>query len=107
MPKNKVDLGELYYKQRGCCYWCKRPMILGGTGDLSATREHLVPQSRGGKAFVKKDGRRVRNIVAACNRCNALRGSMDAHTFRTQCAPHKPTSRDQMMIGDAHAEGDS
>lgn len=88
MPNNKVDLGELFYKQKGRCYWCKRPMILGDQNSAhQATREHLVPASRGGKAFVKKNGRRVRNIVAACRKCNSARGNMDAHTFKSTYRP--------------------
>ena len=89
MPKNKVDLGELYYKQKGRCYWCKCPMVLGGNNEpSSATREHLIPQSQGGKSFVKRNRRRVRNVVAACKRCNSERKSMDAHVYRSTMRRH-------------------
>lgn len=83
ISKNKVDLGELFYKQKGRCYWCKGAMELGGDSARSATREHLVPQAYGGRAFVKRSKRRVKNIVAACKACNNARGTMDAHVFRS------------------------
>lgn len=88
MPKNKVDLGELFYKQKGRCYWCKCAMVLGGNEDSCATREHLIPQSRGGRNFVKRNGRRVRNIVAACKRCNNERRATDAHTYKSTMRRH-------------------
>jgi len=87
--KRMPTLIELCYKQKGRCYWCKRSMALDGEGDLAATREHLVPQSRGGKAWVKQGRKRVKNIVAACRKCNGARGNMDAHTFRTQMRPEQ------------------
>lgn len=88
MPKNKVDLGELFYKQKGRCYWCKCPMVLGGNEGSSATREHLIPQSRGGKKFTKRNGRRFRNIVAACKRCNNERKATDAHVYKSTMRRH-------------------
>lgn len=63
-------------------------MVLGGNDALSATREHLVPKSRGGRNFVKKGRKRVRNIVAACKKCNNGRKDMDAHVFRSTMRPH-------------------
>lgn len=84
-----VDLAELFYKQRGLCYWCKGAMSLDcSNDDRSATREHLIPKSRGGKTFVKKSGRRQRNVVAACKKCNNSRGNMDAHVFKSTMRPH-------------------
>lgn len=94
MPRNKVDLGELFYKQKGLCYWCKLPMVLGGIGDRSATREHLIPRAHGGKSFVKRGRKRVRNIVAACRKCNGVRGSTDAHVFRSAMRPQSQLDRD-------------
>lgn len=58
-------------------------MDLGGFGDKAATRDHLIPQSDGGRNYVRKKGKkRVRNVVAACRSCNAKRGNMDAEQFR-------------------------
>lgn len=82
-----VDISELFYKQKGLCFWCKSPMVLGSGGDRQATREHLVPRSHGGKEFVKKAGRHQRNIVAACQKCNQARGNMSMHVFRSTYNP--------------------
>ena len=87
-----ADLANLFYKQKGLCYWCKRSMDLGGTGPKAATREHLIPQSRGGKNVMKVGSgpkrKRVNNVVAACHECNNKRGNMDAHTFKSTMRPH-------------------
>lgn len=59
---------------------------------FAATREHLIPQSRGGTNIMKsgtgKKRKRVKNVVAACRRCNNSRGNMDAHTFKSTMRPH-------------------
>lgn len=53
------------------CHWCKRPMtsrrLSYGTGIRSdaATRDHVIPKSKGGKTK-----------VWACFRCNNLKGNM-------------------------------
>jgi hypothetical protein len=89
MPKNAVNLEEIFYRQKGLCYWCRCPMYLDGIGPRSATREHLIPQAHGGKKFVKKDRKLVRNIVAACRQCNSERGTIDADAFRKLKRPNK------------------
>lgn len=88
-----VDLAELFYKQKGRCYWCKRPMSLDGRNEgASATRDHLIPRSRGGKNFMRvpgsKKNRKRCNVVAACRDCNSCRGNMDGHVFRSTMRPH-------------------
>ena len=65
------------------CYWCKRPMeskrLKYGidTRSLAATKDHLVPKSRGGK---KK--------VWACFRCNSLKGDMMPEEWETWMKEH-------------------
>jgi len=91
MANSKVDLAELFYKQKGRCYWCKGAMTLDGdNSSSSATREHLIPQSRGGTNIIRdrKRKKRIKNVVAACKKCNNSRGNMDAHVFRSTMRPH-------------------
>jgi hypothetical protein len=62
--------------RRRNCYWCQRPMESAkGLSALAATRDHVHPKSRGGKA-----------IVWSCRACNSLKGDMTGdewHLFRT------------------------
>lgn len=93
MPKNKIDIVELAYKQKGRCYWCKGSMVFDDpSSPFAATREHLIPQSRGGTNVMKvgtgKKRRRIKNVVAACRKCNSSRGNMDAHVFKSTMRPH-------------------
>lgn len=65
--------------QSGDCYYCKRPMYLdhfaaGATKSNRATIEHLVPQSLGGCSCAV-------NLVAACRRCNDMRGRIPIPIF--------------------------
>ncbi len=68
MSPTKYRLKVIQFdRQSGLCHWCRRPMFLAPPGvdstrpDL-ATREHLVPRSRGGG-----EGE---NVVLACKKCN-------------------------------------
>lgn len=76
-----LSLGELYAKQKGLCAYCKCAMYLpddrGGraSSDHIATRDHRIPRSKGGDNSSD-------NLVAACSRCNGLKGSMDETLFR-------------------------
>jgi 5-methylcytosine-specific restriction endonuclease McrA len=70
-----------FYRQRGLCFWCKRPMMLGGHGGngvcdpLTATADHVKPVWDGGRTLPG-------NIVAACYACNQQRGQVTNRTKR-------------------------
>lgn len=52
------------------CFYCGVPICVGSIDpDCEATKDHLLAQSRGGVDFIW-------NIVAACFRCNRLKGTM-------------------------------
>lgn len=77
------DIAVLFHRQRGLCSYCKRAMTLGDGGCASATRDHVVPRSAG--------GRQKGNLVAACARCNSAKGSMSAAEFRAWLRLPSPT----------------
>lgn len=63
---------RLFDAQRGRCHWCGEAMILDGVwvdDPRYATREHLVPRSKGGTS-------KWPNIVLAHGWCNNRRESM-------------------------------
>jgi hypothetical protein len=52
------------------CFYCGVPICEGSVDpECEATKDHLLAQSRGGVDFIW-------NIVAACFRCNRLKGTM-------------------------------
>lgn len=58
----KQDIQNIYQKQEGLCYWCKK--------DLNNIYhiDHYIPLSRGGSNFPD-------NIVLACPHCNIARNN--------------------------------
>lgn len=61
---------SLYRRFEGLCFYCGNPMTYPDEGphkETVVTREHLIPRSWGGAL-------RGANLVAACNRCNFMRG---------------------------------
>ncbi len=57
------------------CYWCGVSVIFGKrdeqtaeTRNRFATRDHLIPVSKGGHS-------RAFNLVIACQQCNSIRGN--------------------------------
>ncbi len=60
-----------------CCYCAARadPPVAGYPKLWEATREHVIPISKGG-------GDGDDNVVMACSRCNSVRSDRDAHTFQ-------------------------
>lgn len=63
-----VSLGAA---QGWACRWCRRPCVAAPGRADTATIDHLVPRSAGGR-----DGQE--NLVMACRECNGRRGSMPA-----------------------------
>jgi hypothetical protein len=61
--------GELFKRQKGRCKYCKCAMDRS-----SATVDHVVPLSQGGRNSRS-------NVVLACRACNAAKGSMSAADF--------------------------
>ncbi|HEX2204194.1 MAG TPA: HNH endonuclease, partial [Longimicrobium sp.] len=57
--------------RHGSCVYCRAP----AAPDRPLTREHVIPQSRGGR---RKD---LRIIVPACARCNHRRGCQEIVLF--------------------------
>lgn len=54
------------------CYWCKRQLMSStSSSQLAATRDHVVPESEGG-----------RKTVWACFACNNLKGAMMPREWR-------------------------
>ena len=58
------------------CYYCYKPLVLKATANQEeATKEHLMPVSRGGADTID-------NIVPACWECNRRKGNMTEEEFR-------------------------
>ena len=59
------------------CHWCRRALIdpkvdkSGRRANLSATRDHIMPVSKGG-----------RKTVWACRQCNCLKSDIEPHIWR-------------------------
>ncbi len=73
---------NIYLRDRFKCQYC-------GSEDARLTRDHVVPVSKGGKTTWT-------NIVAACDRCNGIKGN------RTDMAPMKvprePTASELLAL---------
>lgn len=71
-----------FNRQSGICAYCHHPMTLEKNQMNSVTRDHIVPRSA--------DGPTSRfNIVAACYRCNQIKGSMPLCEFISSYRPHE------------------
>ena|SRR5215510_6241989 len=61
----------------GICYYCHRTFVVGvpyKRHELSPTKDHLIPKSRGGKTNRS-------NVKLACNGCNQKKGNMTEQEF--------------------------
>jgi hypothetical protein len=83
MRDTPSDKAILFKLQKGCCYYCKRPMIRKWkhrdgvpTPPLLATVDHMMPTFKGGKNTIG-------NKCLACYECNCRKGHMDAAQFIT------------------------
>jgi len=65
----RAPIDMLWDAQNGCCFHCGEPMMRKGSINhpLRRSREHLIPQSRGGK------GKPV--VVLAHRSCNSALGN--------------------------------
>jgi 5-methylcytosine-specific restriction endonuclease McrA len=76
---------KLFKRQNGKCYYCGCEMrMFRKTGPHPlppdyATKDHVIPRSKGGVG-------NIGNLVAACNKCNMSRSSMDAQEFKASLA---------------------
>jgi 5-methylcytosine-specific restriction endonuclease McrA len=72
---------DLFNGQRGRCYYCLRHMapIVDPAIRDSCTIDHKTPRYRGGPSGEW-------NLVAACYRCNQVKGYMTADEFLTSRA---------------------
>lgn len=76
-----MNLKHKFNEQNGVCCYCHHEMTLDFNMMSSATRDHVVPKSKGGK------GNR-HNIVCACLRCNQIKGSKNISQFLLEDRPH-------------------
>ena len=65
---------KVYIKSYGRCHYCERELSLSTTKRNSVTIEHLQCRSANGSNSID-------NIVAACLRCNCLRGHAPLEWF--------------------------
>lgn len=70
MTDAKKQMQVLMRRHKGKCAYCDRRVstLLPPDHALRATREHLVPKSRGGSG-------KLSNLVLACRQCNEARGN--------------------------------
>jgi 5-methylcytosine-specific restriction endonuclease McrA len=85
---------SLYYRDHGMCAYCGQLLTKTTKSDVSTslTKDHVVPTSRGGSGDWD-------NIVAACGRCNSLKGDeMPTGIWKPRIKPYAPTPRQLMAI---------
>jgi hypothetical protein len=68
------------------CMWCDQSMREELGFQNSATVEHIVPASMGGPTH-------MHNMGSACMRCNQMRGTQDADSFKHMAASLEPDRR--------------
>ncbi len=75
MQKPSKELRDLHRRFAGRCYHCRaRTELTCREHPLQATRDHLMPKSRGGG-----DGQD--NVVLSCRGCNLSRGTVPVDLF--------------------------
>jgi hypothetical protein len=68
------------------CYYCACAMSLARGLPHTATVDHMTPKSLGGS-------NRRANLVAACHRCNDLKGAMTVDAFQAKYPDLKGAAR--------------
>lgn len=75
--QSKSEYTQEADNQPGLCYYCEKPMTLGGDGSNGhppdqATRDHYVAKSKSG-----------RKTVPSCRRCNGIKADdLNAYEFK-------------------------
>lgn len=86
---------ENIYKQlNGRCAYCGKGMTL-----KDATRDHVVPKSKGG-------GNNVKNLLPTCKKCNQMKGDMSLDKFRLVFFKDCPIPRMEKFYFERVMEGD-
>lgn len=62
-------LKRLHHVCQGRCIHCDQPTVLHGKGKKKATRDHIIPKSKGGSWTIS-------NLILACETCNNDRADM-------------------------------
>lgn len=74
-PNRAERLALILERDEATCVWCRRPVAIGL---VAATTEHVVPKVKGGPSWLE-------NEVAACKRCNGLRGHLTLTEWANDC----------------------
>lgn len=72
--RRKSTIVKLFTQQAGRCHYCERRMTLKIGHEHTATKDHIIPKSKGGPT-------QMWNLVAACHLCNQRKGAMSYHRF--------------------------
>lgn len=97
---NKTNLQQLNRRERmeyilerdGCdCVWCRTPFPQRSGSLATITTDHLIPKLKGGPSWIE-------NEVAACPRCNKLRGHMMPLQFLDYCRESKGWQPNEIAI---------
>jgi hypothetical protein len=87
------------------CFYCAEPIKRGSSDpDHEATKDHMVPISRGGVDHIA-------NIAPACLRCNQLKGNKTVDEFRAErawviAAKSTGITRCESRPSDSHRDSD-
>lgn len=72
--RRRRRLVTLFNIQSGACVYCREPMTLHLGFQNTATLDHVISRSRGGRT-------NERNLVAACYSCNISKGILSVKAF--------------------------
>lgn len=69
-----ITLTQLFNRQSGICPYCGDDMTMELNSPKTATLDHIIPKSRGGKNSIF-------NLLACCFDCNHEKSNTDLATF--------------------------